>query len=690
MSEYTAPALINNLTTTRLLTNTSGTSIMLQVQKQAADVSVFPALVQLAPDESVFYNSIVDINDSNVTYNEDIISNYISNGIISDQSVYPEPPIGYLQSVPNATHTLSIVNDQLSKQISSNKIDTLEVFYSITATENLQILVYRGLSGFFYSFDSGQTIIPIPTTGMQYPNEVTSIAIQNAASVSMLGFITIWAGTLREGLLSYTIGDAGWSNQVDSERDLLGNFLFRNFNTVNSIKIPSNYSQIYILGILNTPISAGIPIVLYVKSFNENSTVPTVKILYKYLSSNYVSFIKDTTYNIYRQALKYTQSSDTGYTWTPVLGFNLDANVYLFDVLKSIPFGSSVLTVAATSNLISSPSTYKVSLLSLSISNEVSDAVIPVRTLTINEPTAFKSTVNILSNKFSGISTHGTDIFITEKTKVWRYTKNAWTTWIQADGTDPERNTQIDSTYTFTLTDSVSYLSGFRGFGVLESVSEKRPLGLLNTDFGYVIFKLSKTSVDPILPLQNSKILRPDLFGTSAKDLQIIPEANIAVSCGLLSEPLTRYLISNMTFTDPLRYVLYSPMIFSQLPSSIQYSYTQIFYKNYIFGTILPYFVNKFNASEIPSSDQIYTELETSASVFVLKDISDLISYLDTTNTFNWLKQGSSSIQDQDYFSKTLKYLRLKLLLQTRQEILSTGAILSSNLEIPFFPDINL
>jgi hypothetical protein len=818
-NEFTAPELVNNYVTAQLLTNITPGSIMLQVQNTINTDQITSTVVQFLDSETQFYNNIVISDEASPVYNEDIIQSYINNGVLSTSTITPTSPTGYIYGLPNSTHTINIQNNKLVKQNPTNKIDGLEIYYSLSLTNSLQIIVYKSTKGFYYSLDTGTTIIPIPTNGMMYPNEVTSIAIQNVSSVTTPGYITIWAGTLQEGLLSYTLNSSSWVSQSDKELSLSNNnlYLFRHTlqynlettpaDTTVTTYTPQGYAPVYILGIINSPIEAGLPLLVYTKTIlttinatldgtnplaqpviGTTTTAKHINTVYKYLSPNYIFYTLDTKYNIYRPSIQTTVPllpvsnistvtslpsipnpaypigslvflstvpnavyRNSGNFWLSnptigkvslstvsvlptlpngnyTLGYILTlstnnaeyvniANVWvtstlpvtpgyswtafinpfsneLCDILKIIPYttqanfntfsSSQLITVAATYS--NSLTEYIVEILYLSVANDLNAS--PRRQITITKDTSIGNTIVINPNYFSGISSYNNDIFLTTRNQIYRFTNNAWTSWLLAsDIVTPERNTAITTNYSFSLTNPISYISGLRGFGVVQNpTNNNNYYGILNTDLGYILFNLIKTTSDYITPITNSKTLRTDLFGTSVRDLQVIPEISSSISCGLIDEPVTKYILP-LTLGSPTRYFNYSPQILSNLPSGINYLYSQVFYKNYTISgiAILPYLVNRFNDFNLSSvnEDQLYINQNNLASVGVLKDITAQFSYIDSYN-FNWLDNITAS-----YVTKTLKYNKLKFLLQTVQTITDIDATLSSNLEIRFIPDID-
>ncbi len=719
MSEYTAPNLVNNYVTAKILTNVSQGSIMLQVQNNNATESISPTVIQLPYNQSILYNSVVDSDQTSMNYNADLIADYVNNGVLSTSTITPQSPVGSLKGILGSTHTLGIANAQLTKQTSINQIDGLELFYSVTAnnlTTTLNILVYRSLSGFYYSLDSGKSIIPIPTLGMNYPIQVTSIGIQSLFSVTTPGAIKIWAGTLQEGLLSYTIGNSSWVSEVNAEQ-LSGYYIFRNtliYNIYNysnvlqsSTTTTQGYAPVYILGVLNNPTDAGLPILVYTKPITTTTTatldvtntvvassvdsaVKNIFTVYKYTSPNYFSYVLNTTYGIYNKQVATLLPAALGYTWT---AFTNPFTNEVCDVLKSIPYLTeygminSSQTVTAVATYSTSLTEYIVEIIYISVSNDIGNGT-TLRSINITKDTNIGITTIINPNQFTGLSYFNTDIFITTRNNIFRYTNNAWVTWLTANDTaTPERNLCINSNLVFTLTSPISYITGLRGFGILQNSTPNSSFGILNTDYGYVIFNLTQTISDDITPITNSKSLRPDIFGTSIRDLQIIPEINMAISCGLNTEPLNRYILPTGSFEGSLRYSVYVPQIASKLPSNIVSSNTQIFYKNYtLTEATLPYLINQFNYyGEIYiNDDQLYTNVNNTSNVSVLKSLPNIFTYVDTNNNYTWLDSVTAI-----YVSNVLKYNRLKFLLQTTQTIPLVGATLSSNLEVPFVPDID-
>ena len=57
-AEFTAPAIANNYISSSILTNVTGSTIMLQLQNSTDNTSIVPTMLQLPVDESLLYNSV--------------------------------------------------------------------------------------------------------------------------------------------------------------------------------------------------------------------------------------------------------------------------------------------------------------------------------------------------------------------------------------------------------------------------------------------------------------------------------------------------------------------------------------------------------------------------------------------------------------------------------------------------------
>lgn len=413
MSEYTAPVIQNNLTPARLLTNPADNSIVLKLYKNFTDgITTKDIIYNISNKQSLLYSDIVDSNKSSAFYNEDIISEYISLGVLSDTLIQPSAPMASYANTTGANHSISLNSlGQLLKTQASAASDNLETTYCPDINDKIRLIAYRGLTGISYSADGGATILATPS--LSYPSEVTSVAIQAYDQYNVqLGKPKIFIGTLREGLKSYTIGDSEWklegdlefvtpngvSSTVQKERYFLfRQSKFKSVDTVSQIEPDGykykqeagNFEPCYVVNIANYPLEAGNPILVYSRTTIEYNTgtnditdrqITTknyFRYLVKYLHPASKKLVLDTTYNIYRAVdkdisnlcvWKEVDSSETGTTQaTQIIGntqakytFAINTTVPTFsftklpqviDINKSVPYEKAALSTDAVSNL---------------------------------------------------------------------------------------------------------------------------------------------------------------------------------------------------------------------------------------------------------------------------------------------------------------------------------------------------
>jgi hypothetical protein len=766
MSEFTVTTPQNNFTNTRLLSNITDSSVMLQFYNSSIyNAEQKDIISQIVADEVLFYNDVVVTDKLSPFYNEPTISTYINTGILSDTYIKPIPPSAKFSGVTGSCHTIT---NTLKKIPQASKQDHLEVFYTTDVNDKIKILVYRDTEGLSFSIDGGNTITSIPSTGLLYPAEVTSVGIQNATNVSNTGAIKIWIGTLREGLKSYTIGDSSWISESNLEKTtdgldpasltyeadkLSGKFLFKesliNKQAVPSLDnlipipyedvesdgkrylykedpdnkaykyqiasdgliysyLPGKYEPVYILGVVNNPINAGIPLVVYVKGHTQGSSGidNDAKCLIKYLLPEATKYTLDPVYKLYREEL---ESTFPAYLSAPVWNqVTLPTTVELVDVLKSVQIQCSQSINTSTSGVVTAVSVFSstfnkfvVELLKITVTNHVATEASEVqRSITISKDSALNNTIEIETNKFSGLSTYSDVIFITERERIWRFYKNTWTKWLDAQDTVDEKNTRITPEYKFSVVGSTSYISGLRGFGVLKSTSNNFYTGILNTDLGHLTFDLVSTTDDFMSPINGTKKLRKELFSTSVRDFQVIPEANVAVSCGLMTELVTTYKISPSSFGMPIRTFVISPVTTTNLLQRLSKNIINVFYKNYIHGdkgAAVLYNKNNVYNLIVPNTDQLYLTTTQSETVSLFKGATEAINYNDG-RSFAWLFDNDFAVTNNanisfsylnNYLSATAKYNRMKLLLSCIETVILNDYTLETQVEFPLVLDFD-
>jgi hypothetical protein len=766
MSEFTAPEVQNNFINTRLLANITDSSLMLQFYNAGlSNLEQRDIVSQVESDEILFYNDVVVTDKLSPFYNEPTVSDYINTGILSDIYVKPVGPSAEFGGITGSCHTIS---NTLKKTPQTSKQDHLEVFYTTDINDKLKVLVYRDTDGLSFSMDGGNTITNIPSNGLLYPAEVTSVGIQNAQTVSNTGKLKIWIGTLREGLKSYTVGDASWISESNLEKTtdtldpssltyatdkLSGKFLFKeswiNKQAVPALDglipvpyedvesdgkrylyqedpdhkaykyqissdgliyayFPGKYEPVYILGIVNNPISAGIPLVVFVKGHTQVGVDidNDAKCLTKYLLPEAPKFTLDPIYNLYREELEPTYPS---YLNAPVWNqVTLPTTVNLVDVVKSVQIQSSQSINTSTSGIVTAVSVFSdtfskfcIDLLKITVTNHVATEASEIqRGIVITKDNTLSTTIGIEANRFTGLSTYNDVIFITERETIWRFYKGLWAKWLEAQDTINEKNTRITPEYKFSVIGSTSYISGLRGFGILKSTSNNYYTGILNTDLGHMTFDLVSTTDDFMSPINGTKALRKDLFSTSVRDFQVIPEVNIAVSCGLKIELVTNYKISKNSFGMPVRTLAISPKVTTNLLSTLSKTIKSKFYKNYTHGNSgTPVLYNKNNVYDLitPNTDQLYLTTTQSETVAIFKGITDLINYVDN-RTFDWVlydvavASNAAEISGwilRDYLRACTKYNRMKLLLSAVETVTLNNYTLETQTEIPLVLDFD-
>lgn len=718
MPEFTAPELANNFTNTRLLANITDSSVMLQLYSNNISQSEHKdTVVNFNAEDVVFYNDITVQDVTSPLYNEPTVLDYISSGILSDIVIEPKGPDVAFSGISGSCHSIT---GSLKKQVSLSKEDHLELVYTVTPSNKLNILMYRDTTGISYSLDGGISTVATPTEGLLYPSEITSMAVQNSSFTNGIGNPKLWIGTLREGLKSYILGSTSWKSESDLEKTsegvdgVSGKFLFReslinpiwndyilhpeNYTGAGTVYryIAGNYEPVYILGLINNPVSAGFPLVVYVQGHTQTSTGldNDKKYLTKYLTATAPAFSLDPVYGMYRESIENIDTS-----WKAISPVTTNE---LVDVLKSVPLNSSQDVATTNTGVVTAISVFSntagkfiTELLTITATNSI-DFV--ERTINvINEP-GLGSTVVIDANKFSGLSTFGNTLFITERNRVWRRYNNNWEIWLQADTSTGEKTTRIGSNFKFTNSDATSYISGFKGFGILKADFPHYYIGILNTDLGHLTFALTSTTDDFMSPVLGSKKLRKELFSTAVRDFQVIPEVNLAVSCGLKTEFASAYKIPLTGFSDPIRALLIAPKTQTNLYSPLSKSITSIFYKNYTHGdTGTPVLHNKYNVSTsfTFNTDQLYANTTRSDTVYLLKEVTERLRYVDN-RSFEWLCYISGTATNdaeisrwvlRDYVTATTKYNKMSLLLRATEIVNLNDYILESEIETPVVLD---
>lgn len=479
MSEFNLPIAENKLLTSSLLTNITNSSIALQLYNISNDDGEQRNIISnFTPNKTVFYEDIVELNPDTPFYNKDKIDAYISEKILSSSAVTPTLPSVDIQGVPGSTSIFSVTkHNAVIKNSINNNLDSLECFYGTDTANNIKIIVYKNLNSFSYTLNRGKSIIEIPSNGLLYFDEITSVAIQTYHNGNAYtGIPKIWIGTLREGLKSYTIGDSFWvaegsgdyilgTTTTGSISDNAGvnpvscpitdiSYLFKHSITntyayvrdsgLPSQKVVAEYSDTsgnplkykadgfapcYIISLNNAPISAGNPIIVFCNTNIDGASSP--KYIFKYLATSFVKYVTDPLSLAYSQVPTTAALSNIATSWTICNSTNtinftsLPTSIY--DVLKTTSFKTSHSVSSVSSNLttvsVLTDGRFYVELYSIAASMETPTAARKLSVIKFTDVGASQS-IAIETQNFSGISSYSnsgyTEIFLTERMKVWR------------------------------------------------------------------------------------------------------------------------------------------------------------------------------------------------------------------------------------------------------------------------------
>lgn len=801
MSEFNTPIVNNKLLANNLITNATTGSIMIQLyDTNTSNGETREMFRNFSPGESVFYQDIVETNPTSGFYNKPKIGRYVANKILSNLVVTPTLPKIELLGLTGSTGICTVgTSDTITKTPIASSQSHLDIYSALDVNNKIKIIVYKDLASFSYTLNQGQSVISIPNTGLLYPTEVTSVAVQTYHNGnSSTGVPKIWVGTLREGLKSFTIGNTSWdvdgsdeyifspelitdgtrqyvpgkkyyANEFDTEGTnwftsspesaiLPVSYLFRrdsqNVTGVTSTAIqgasisnallshsPGELEPCFVVCVSNAPIDAGNPILVYVRKHIFNNTtgamqaeyVTTTRYMFKYLATTYTMYTKNDLYNIYQRTPVSSYKDVPRRSWTIVTKENTvlptDGAVLpdIFDVIKTIPANLSHDHTSQTKQLIAIVAPKNnipiVNILEVSASprviNTSDTSQSRERKLSISLVRGVgEDVIAIPSYRFSGMSLFYRDnieeLFITEKTKIWRRTNGTWYTengfvspWISSEDTR-DRNFRLNSKFAFTVTDSVTYLSGLQGFSLMRSPSDGDTFGILNSDLGFVSMKFSNTVIDPLTVQPSYTKIRSDLFGSSVTGMEYLPETNELIFCGLKNTPIMGYQVANDDFDMPKRYIGYDVNYFSTLPVTLQNKITvPVIYKNYICnGDTSQIAHNKSNYIEAEAnnnynSDQLYDTTIFSPNVRMLKELTGTISYPTNPNVFSFLLPAETIATTLDtmpfyqYIANTMKYNRLKLLFRVTDhpviEAISSSFLaptsLTNDLILPYLPE---
>jgi len=730
VSEFPPDPISNVLSSVRLLTNVSGGPAFLNLYN-VEDGSVLvngtpvvrskPYNKHFIPNESVFFYDYLVDDKTSTMYNKDKLDSYISQNILSDAYFTPYPPSIKLYGITNSTHSLALTtSSNFTKLVASNTFNHLSLSYALDYTlANIKLVAYRDTDGMSYSEDGGVSCIKIPNTGLLYPNEITSYAIQAYTTCQLSAAKSkIFIGTLREGLKSFTVGmSTSWDQEGSDEMTITGhtsvlpgavnnfcNFKYSILNT-DLVLAPDGtlydyigieFAPCYVLAVNNYPISAGNGILVFVNTESSSSESPAPYIyMFKYLHSTTKQYVTSArgyveTPEILTDFVNWTCICDP-LTRLPIANSPVsvsDTFPIIYDQLKQIPYNSSNEYNTTTSgDLIavtqSSANVFTTDLYSLIGYTNIAD--VQDRHLTFTKLT---DTCSVHPVDFSGLSCYDTFIFVTESDAVWY-----WNTAVET----PEWLKLIDSPTHFGLSqalqltpvDSSTYIVGLTGFGLLQTRNVQGLTGILSSDFGYIQCTILNTS--GVLSVTTSSIsLKSNICSNKVQDSVVLSDLNLVFSCGLELEPLSGYLTPGV-YGPPSKYLVHLPRTASNIPSGLASStITTLIYKNYT-STESPQalFYNVNNISTLPSAhntDQLF-DIQ-----FIYTEAVQAKKTLDSTPVYySGYSFGFVNEVINTYVNMTSKYHALSLMFRSKEQVTlnNVTSLLESEIIIPVVPEIS-
>jgi hypothetical protein len=751
VTEFLPAPISNTLPAVRLLTNVSGGPAFLNLfdaqEGMLGSTIVTKELNKsFKPNEAVFFHDFLVDDATSVFYNREKIYSYISQNILSDSYFAPNPPTITLYGTTNNTHSLSLtLSDSFNKTNTLNSRNHLSCSYVLDSyLSSIKVIVYRDIDGISYSIDGGLSCIKITNDGLLYPNEITSYAIQAHTSIHTSDSKSkIFIGTLREGLKSFTIGESVvWQQEGSDQMILTGNtpltpdsvnnlLMFKySFSNVTStypddpqlIKTPDgilydyigvDYAPCYVLAVNNYPLAAGNGILVFVNNgivekrnpgLSEDYVIIEPKYLYlfKYLHSSTKQYTvsgkgyletSETLTNFIDWTCIADPTTRIPYVSSPVT--SLSAFPIIYDQLKQIPFMPSTEYTSLTSGDLLAVTeqesiSYACNLYSLTGHNHIQG--IQERGLVFTSLPQLNLVNKIESTNYSGLSyaTIGSNtyVFLTEKDSVWYCnltdTIPAWSKLLAPT------DLYLDSNLSFTLNNPRTSLTGLGGFGIFQSRKTKDLLiGIFTSDLGYVQCSIINTA--GVLSLSVGSLqFKSDMHSNCLRDLLVISDKDIALSCGLELEPVTGYNLPS-SYGPAVKYSLYMPEVTSNLPSTVSdSSITTSIYKNFTSTESPdPVFYNNSNIFNIPdthNTDQFFDiDFIYSPSVKAKKQILGPPTYYSgyTISLINKLTTV--------YVTTSQKHQKTSLLVRATESLTLNDSplTLESELEIPYLPEIN-
>lgn len=483
----------------KLLTNLTGSSIALEINADST--------FHLKPDESVYYDLIVNEDLSSPYYNVTNIQDYIDNKILSCTLVDLSEPIPEVISISGGTFSTIVNSNKTIKFVSKEygqQTNHLEILPVLDSQKNISIIYYRDIEGISYSFNNGASSILISNANLKYPDEITSIAVQVYENKNSLKvYAKLFVGTLREGIKCFIPGkNTTYTDLVNLDK-LSGNLIFKTS--------PENFAPIYIVGILNDTDTC--PLIVFSRAYKQYYSTPLFNV---------------------------------SISWNE-LDILLPKN--LVDIIKIATFVDNTLVIAYADELGNNHLIYL----------EKTANVVNILSPTQEKITGLST--------FTDPLTLSKYIFLTIDNAVWKYTFNtsSWSLLLHKDADLININTKYLNTYLNTslqfatiTNDCKIPLTGLVNFS-LAKINDTEFLGCMASNIGLIQYWFTCINGELKLKISSTfatRQINTKIFNSRLTDLVVPPGTSIILGCSLKTVVPVEYKIYSDTVVPYLNYIV--------------------------------------------------------------------------------------------------------------------------------------
>jgi hypothetical protein len=569
----------------KLLTNLTGSCIALEIN---ADYTL-----HLKPDESVYYDLIVNEDLSSPYYNVSIIQEYIDNKILSSTFVDLSEPIPEVVSIQGGTFSAIVNNNKTIKFVNKEygqQTNHLEILPVLDSQKNVAVIYYRDIEGISYSLNKGASSVLISNDNLKYPDEITSIAVQvyetkNSTKV----YAKLFVGTLREGIKCFIPGkDTTYTDLVNLDK-ISGELIFK--------KSPETFAPVYVVGILNDTDTC--PLIVFSRAHKQY-----------YLKSLF----------------------DLTTVWEE---FNTVLPKNLADIIRTTTFVDNTLVVAYSDEL---------------GNNHIAYLEKTATVANILSPTQEKITG---LSTFTEPFTLAKYIFLTVDNAVWKYTFNtsSWSLLLHKDADLVNINTKYLNTYLNTSLQFATVaneckipLTGLVNFS-LAKISDTEFLGCVASNIGLIQYWFTYVNNELKLKISSSfatRQINTKIYNSRLTDLVIPAGTSTIIGC-------------NIKTVVPVEYKTYTNNIvpyLSYVPSENNFDFT--YFKRNNFTTLThqlelkPNFFSK-STKDTASLGQVDQVIDTKSYMNDnLRLILNVNGSLYSTNTLNYYNKFKTLFETSD------------------------------------------